>query len=156
MLELHTDTARRHAASKHDDKNLPTPHSQYHGGWCPGDARNRGISTHDSNCWTRIIQFPLSRVNQAWSFSHCTNMILFMCKIQPIVCAYLVGNISLGLSEAYMCGKPGFAVRHAVRWSCYIASHWTASWHDISPLLDVNKACPATYDSWQPRFTTLL
>ena len=26
-----------------------------------------------------------------------------------------------------MCGKPGFAARHAVRWSCYIAIQLTAS-----------------------------
>ena len=29
------------------DKDLPILHSQYHGCWCPGDARSQGISNHD-------------------------------------------------------------------------------------------------------------
>ena len=31
------------------DQDLPSLHSQYHGWWCPGDARSQGISNHDIN-----------------------------------------------------------------------------------------------------------
>ena len=29
------------------DKNLIILHSQYHGCWCPGNARSQGLSNHD-------------------------------------------------------------------------------------------------------------
>ena len=29
------------------DRDLPIPYSQYHGSWCPGDARSRDISSYD-------------------------------------------------------------------------------------------------------------
>ena len=28
-----------------EDKTLPILHSQYHGVWCPGDAKSQGISS---------------------------------------------------------------------------------------------------------------
>ena len=57
--------------------------------------------------------------------------------------------------ELWMCGKPGFAARPAVRWSCYIASQLTACRPDRSPFPDVNKAGLAAHESWQPGFMTL-
>ena len=41
MSFLHTDKTQV------DEKDLPILHNQYHGCWCPGDARSQGISNPD-------------------------------------------------------------------------------------------------------------
>ena len=47
MSFLHIDMTQVVEINVKQDKDLPILHNQYHGCWCPGDARSQGISNHD-------------------------------------------------------------------------------------------------------------
>ena len=46
MYYLHANTTQLKFLLE-QDKDLPILQNQYHGCWCPGDARSQGISNHD-------------------------------------------------------------------------------------------------------------
>ena len=47
MSFLHTNKTHGVEILLEEDKDLPILHNQYHGCWCPGDARSQGINNHD-------------------------------------------------------------------------------------------------------------